>query len=159
MIFSADRTYDGTAQIFGANDMQGSPTGHVKVHVKRTVAATGQTGNPYYLAALYGGGNEADYKPTDETQSTEVLIEGCGTTKIKDVYGGGNAAAVPAADVWIFGSSIIENVFGGGNGVLGPAHAAHVGFSRISATEKSTYNDGSGSRFQNAASEGGAGCH
>ena len=144
-----DKTYDGTAQIFGANDMQGSPTGHVKVHVKRTVAATGQTGNPYYLAALYGGGNEADYKPTDETQSTEVLIEGCGTTKIKDVYGGGNAAAVPAADVWIFGSSIIENVFGGGNGVLGPAHAAHVGFSRISATEKSTYNDGSGKTYVN----------
>ena len=32
-----DRTYDGTAQIFGANNLQGTPTGHVKVWVKKTV--------------------------------------------------------------------------------------------------------------------------
>ena len=146
-----DMTYPGMAQIFGANDLVGTPTGHVKVHVKRTVAAAGQSANTYYLTAVYGGGNQADYTPTsdDQLQSTEVLIEGCSTTKIQDVYGGGNAAAVPASDVWIFGSDIIENVFGGGNGVLGADHAAHVGFHRQSASEKYPYEDGSGKTFVN----------
>ena len=146
-----DRTYDGTAQIFGANDMKGSPTGHVQVHVKRTEAAANQSGNTYYLYAVYGGGNEADYEPssTDETQSTEVLIEGCGTTKIEYVYGGGNAAAVPASEVWIFGSDIIGNVFGGGNGERGAEYAAHVGFHRTSATTHNPYENGSGKTFVN----------
>ena len=142
---------DGTAQIFGANDKKGSPTGHVQVHVKRTEAAANQSGNTYYLYAVYGGGNEADYEPssTDETQSTEVLIEGCGTTKIEYVYGGGNAAAVPASEVWIFGSDIIGNVFGGGNGERGAEYAAHVGFHRITATTSNPYDNGSGKTYVN----------
>ena len=143
-----DRTYNGMAQIFGANDQQGSPTGHVLIHVKRTVAVAGQTANAYYLAAVYGGGNEANYDPTDNIQSTEVLIEGCDETKIQNVYGGGNAAAVPAAEVWLFGSNIIQNLYGGGNGELGASHAAHVGFHRTNEGTD-TYESGSGKTYVN----------
>ena len=139
-----DRTDDGTAQIFGANNVQGSPTGHVLVHVKNTAPVSGQT---YDLAAVYGGGNNADYNPTDETQTAEVIIEGCTTTSIKNVYGGGNAAAVPGSEIWILGSKVIDNLFGGGNGEAGADYAAHVGFHRTSATTKSNYTSGEGTTY------------
>ena len=136
-------------QIFGCNNLNGTPKGHVKVWVKRTVgtdksspAAQAKTRDErggtdpysYDVAAVYGGGNQADYIPADteldpneegheEENSTkinnanaEVLIEGCELTSIEYVYGGGNAAAVPATDVTILGSYIIDYVFGGGNG-------------------------------------------
>ena len=141
-----DRTYDGTAQIFGANNVQGSPTGHVLVHVKNTAPVSGQT---YDIAAVYGGGNNADYNPTDETQTAEVVIEGCTTTSIENVYGGGNAAAVPGSEIWILGSKVIDNVFGGGNGVAGPDYAAHVGFHREDATTKTDYTSGEGTTYVN----------
>ena len=138
-----DRNSDYTAQIFGCNNKVGTPEGNVTVHVYKTVAAN--PGDTYHVAAVYGGGNEADYEPitSDATKSTEVIIEGCDVTSIEDVYGGGNAAAVPATEVWILGSKIINNVYGGGNGVLGADHAAHVGFHRTSTT-KSDYTTGSG---------------
>ena len=125
-----------TGQIFGANNMNGTPKGHVKVHVKRTVDSGKDTEvardsrTTYDLAAVYGGGNQADYIPTDATlnpavegnpakiaaASAEVLIEGCDLTSIEYIYGGGNAAAVPATDVTILGTYIADYVFGGGNG-------------------------------------------
>jgi len=142
-----DRTYSGTAQIFGANNLQGTPTGHVKVWVKRTVGndkpiVDGEsnpidrdhrpyTGTTYDLAAVYGGGNQADYVPTDDAAYAEVLIEGCNETSIQYVYGGGNAAAVPATDVSILGSYIIEYVFGGGNGAGSDNPGANVGIYKL----------------------------
>ncbi len=119
-----------TGQIFGCNNLNGTPQGHVLVHVKRTVdsAKPVKTArddrNTYDVAAVYGGGNQADYIPTkalgtdaEKAQAfAEVIIEGCDTTSIEYVYGGGNAAAVPATDVTIMGSYIIDYVFGGGNG-------------------------------------------
>ena len=129
-----------SGQIFGANNLNGTPKGHVKVWVKRTVgtdksseAALAKTRDQrgglepysYDVAAVYGGGNQADYIPVDPTPETplndtedyaEVIIEGCELTSIEYVYGGGNAAAVPATDVTILGSYIIDYVFGGGNG-------------------------------------------
>ncbi len=129
-----------TGQIFGCNNLNGTPKGRVKVWVKRTVdsdksssAALAKTRDQrtiYDVAAVYGGGNQADYIPTDATLDpavegnptkiaaarAEVLIEGCDLTSIEYVYGGGNAAAVPATDVTIKGSYIIDYVFGGGNG-------------------------------------------
>ena len=137
-----DRTNDYTAQIFGCNNKVGTPEEHVTVHVYRTAA--NNSGDTYHVAAVYGGGNEADYEPTDTKLSTEVIIEGCDATSIGDVYGGGNAAAVPATEVWILGSKIINNVYGGGNGVLGADHAAHVGYHRTT-TGKTSYDPGSGS--------------
>ena len=116
-----------TGRVFGCNNLKGSPVGHALVHVYRTASRTGQAGSEYDLAAVFGGGNQADYKPTDSKKSTEVIIEGCEYTSIEKVYGGGNAAAVPATEVWILGTKKIDTVFGGGNGELGPSHAANVG--------------------------------
>ena len=79
----------------------------------------------YDVEAVYGGGNLAAYVPTDPTpdtplndteERTEVLIEGCQLTSIKQVYGGGNAASVPATRVEIREAYEIDEVFGGGNG-------------------------------------------
>ena len=79
----------------------------------------------YDLKAVYGGGNEAAYIPampnTSTTSSpngarTQVIIEGCDYTSIETVYGGGNAAPVPEANVTIHSDYEIETVFGGGNG-------------------------------------------
>ena len=136
-------TLDGAKvqQVFGANNINGTPKGHVKVWVKRTNNFTNNdyknnTTTPrtsrttYDVEAVYGGGNQADYIPTDALLNpavegnpakiaaaiAEVLIEGCDKTSINAVYGGGNAAAVPATDVTVKGSYIINTLYGGGNG-------------------------------------------
>ena len=141
-----------TGQIFGANNLNGTPKGHVKVWVKRTVNGDKTTSKTrdertiYDVAAVYGGGNQADYVPVNATiplvenastykeDSTkvanaraEVIIEGCEKTSINYVYGGGNAAAVPATDVTIKGSYIINTVYGGGNGKGTGNPGANVG--------------------------------
>ncbi len=140
----ATLTYSGaspvTGQIFGGNNLQGSPSGHIKVHVKKTITVEGQE---YDVAAVYGGGNEADYNASADDYA-QVIIEGCDVSSIKDVYGGGNAAAVPATEVLILGNKKILNVFGGGNGELGADHAAHVGFHRLTESTKSDYENGTG---------------
>ena len=135
--------------IFGCNNVNGTPKGHVKVHVKQTVnvdneknALKNNSETPlsnrttYDVAAVYGGGNQADYNPTDaniilpnenaedyveklaklNAAFAEVLIEGCNATSINHVYGGGNAAAVPATKVTVLGTYIINTLYGGGNG-------------------------------------------
>ena len=113
--------------IFGCNNINGTPLGHAKVHVFKTTkrseqAAEGEgedVANAYDVAAVYGGGNRADYVPgsSDTQQQTEVIIEGCGLTSIYQVYGGGNAAATPGTLVTVKGTKMIYEVFGGGNGV------------------------------------------
>ena len=127
-----------TAQIFGANNLNGTPKGHVKVLVERTVNTDPanealkeisetalEARTTYDVAAVYGGGNQADYIPVDPTPETElndtedyaeVIIKGCGATSIEYVYGGGNAAAVPATQVTVESAYIIHQLFGGGNG-------------------------------------------
>ena len=119
-----------TGQIFGCNNWNGTPLGHVLVHVKRTVDSTKDdevardSRTTYDVAAVYGGGNQADYVPTkalgtaaeQEEAFAEVIIEGCDLTSIAYVYGGGNAAAVPATEVTVRGTYIIDYLFGGGNG-------------------------------------------
>ena len=134
-----------TGQIFGANNLNGTPKGHVKVWVKRTIGTDKSSGaalakdldqrgglDPYSydVAAVYGGGNKADYVPADalldpavegnqakiDKAYAEVVIDDCNETSIEYVYGGGNAAAVPATEVTINGDYIIDQVFGGGNG-------------------------------------------
>ena len=137
-------------QIFGCNNQNGTPEGNVEVHVYNTqraeatqivnganvtnakVAGTQDSNgdfelNSFDVAAVYGGGNQADYIPVDGTnQKTYVVIEGCDRTSIGNVYGGGNAAAVPGTHVLIKGSYEIGEVFGGGNGAKEGTHA-HVG--------------------------------
>ena len=113
------------SQVFGCNDMNGSPKGTVTVHVyatqnadKANISTKPTKGTDTYdVMAVYGGGNLAAYEPTDlSTGKTNVIIDGCGLTSIKQVYGGGNAASTPATDVEINGTYEILELFGGGNG-------------------------------------------
>ena len=132
-------------QIFGCNNINGSPKGDVMVHVyatqnaeatqiANTPAVEASETNPavaavenakvpgrYDVSAVYGGGNMAAYVPVtpyDGTSGskTQVIIEGCTLTSIETVYGGGNAAAVPETNVKIKGAYEIGYLFGGGNG-------------------------------------------
>ena len=80
------------------------------------------------VKAVYGGGNEAEYKPTDKDGKTVVIIDGCDRSSIRYVYGGGNAAAVPATDVTVNSAKVIDYLFGGGNGERGEEYAANVGY-------------------------------
>ena len=128
-------------QVFGCNNVYGTPKGDVMVHVyatqkagKSQIANTLANGNTpavtdakakgdYDVAAVYGGGNQAAYDPvspyTNSNTSgakTQVIIEGCDKTSIETVYGGGNAAAVPETNVDIKSAFEIGYLFGGGNG-------------------------------------------
>ena len=113
-----------SGRVFGCNNLNGSPQGNVTVTVNRTVkgntekTASGDlkssdaTKHSYHVAAVYGGGNLAGKTAAGVTR---VVINGCDVS-IRDVYGGGNAAEVPATDVLVNGAYEIEHVFGGGNG-------------------------------------------
>ena len=125
-----------SGRIFGCNNLNGSPKGNVTVTVNRTVTGKDGNGNnitrttigrdgtthevtsvatphTYEVAAVYGGGNLADYTP--ENGNVKVRISSCDVS-IEEVYGGGNAAMVPGTDVLVTGAHEIEHVFGGGNG-------------------------------------------
>ena len=140
-----------SGRIFGCNNVYGSPKGHAKVYVKRTASnsATNQilsteanrmsaTGtHSYQLAAVYGGGNQAEYTPFNADDCAEVFIDpdDCDSISIHSVYGGGNAAATPATKVTISGSYEIEYVFGGGNGAGQGNLGANVGYHYYSTPE------------------------
>ena len=120
-----------SGRLFGANNLNGSPKGDVTVNIYKTVTGAnnqsrttsaaykkkeGETGYEvptYEVAAVYGGGNLADY--TTEDKKATVNINTCDIS-IESVYGGGNAAAVPATEVIVAGAYEIQYVFGGGNG-------------------------------------------
>lgn len=125
---------NGTAKVggrvFGCNNLNGSPKGTVTVDVYGTydtgtkptkfadylaVADADLEGHRFELAGVFGGGNLAAYDPTSGN-STTVNIYGCGTSSIKEVYGGGNAADVPGCAVNIYGAHEIGYVYGGGKG-------------------------------------------
>ena len=124
-----------SGRVFGCNNLNGSPKGNVTVRVWRTVEGKldGVT-NPrtpkdddtgcadktsgthsYDVAAVYGGGNLANYEATGTGKKAHVVIETCDVS-IETVYGGGNAAEVPGTDVLVKGAYEINEVFGGGNG-------------------------------------------
>ena len=118
-----------SGRLFGTNNLNGSPKGNVTVNVNKTVegnykrtAITRNENNEitykaepstYEVAAVYGGGNLADY--TTAGKKVSVNINFCDVS-VQDVYGGGNAAVVPETDVLVKGAYEIEHVFGGGNG-------------------------------------------
>ena len=122
-----------TGAVFGCNNVNGTPKGAVEVIINSTVASTGSGENKVYaLQGVYGGGNLAHFDPTTPGNYPTVTINGCGTS-IKDVFGGGNAAAVPYTYVTINGGDI-NRVFAGGNGESGTP--ANVGY-KSTATENS----------------------
>ena len=112
--------------IFGCNNLNGSPKGHVLVHIHKTEGyddahkkSASKNNTTYDVAAVYGGGNMAAYvpnNPTTTTEAAEVIIDGCDDTSIQYVYGGGNAASAPATKVTVNGCYEIGYAFGGGNG-------------------------------------------
>lgn len=116
-------------QVFGCNNINGTPKGDVMVHVYATQSPNKadistkpeKNTDTYDVTAVYGGGNQAAYNPVTPYNGTsgaktQVLIEGCALTSINTVYGGGNAAAVPETNVVIKGAYEIGYLFGGGNG-------------------------------------------
>lgn len=122
--------------IFGCNNVNGTPKGHAKVHVLKTITRAGQSTprnqkeektNSYDVFAVYGGGNHAAYQPENKDEYAEVLIENCDNS-IDYVYGGGNAAPVPATSVTIYGANAINNAFAGGNGAGADNPGADVGY-------------------------------
>ena len=140
-------------QVFGCNDMNGSPKGNVTVHVYATQNADKDNISTKYdkggtetfdVEAVYGGGNLAAYEPEggkNTTKSTNVIIDGCGLTSIKQVYGGGNAASTPATNVEVNGTYEILELFGGGNGFDKlpdgkPNPGANVGYKNYTVYEK-----------------------
>ncbi|MBQ0056296.1 MAG: hypothetical protein KBT20_01455 [Bacteroidales bacterium] len=125
----ATTTLNGTivlGNVFGCNNVNGTPKGRPFVDVKKTTAKGTETAeHPYHVLGVYGGGNLAAYVPSAATieahkDSTVVLIENCDNS-IKDVFGGGNAAAVPGTDVTVWGG-VLGRVFAGGNGESAPAN-------------------------------------
>ncbi|MDO4201748.1 MAG: hypothetical protein Q4D25_06460 [Bacteroidales bacterium] len=145
--------------VFGCNNVNGTPKGKVLVHVYAT-QTSGESGDirtkpalgtgTFDVEAVYGGGNLAAYMPNAVEEgneaskpATHVIIEGCGLTSIRQVYGGGNAASTPATQVDINETYEIDEAFGGGNGkdVLPdgrPNPGANVGYTDYSAYETST---------------------
>lgn len=120
-----------SGRVFGCNNLNGSPQGNVTVNIYKTKAGEGITRRTppaaykkkegeedyvaptYEVAAVYGGGNLANY--TTAGKKTDVNILNC-EVSVESVYGGGNAAEVPETDVQVDGAYEIGYVFGGGNG-------------------------------------------
>ena len=136
--------------IFGCNNLNGSPQSDVTVHIYKTQGWEGHqrtaSGNldsendadhSYELAAVYGGGNQAAFRPdlkaTSDTIQAHVIIDGCDLTSIKNVYGGGNAASAPATNVTVNSVYEIEELFGGGNGYGEGNPGANVGYTQYDA--------------------------
>ena len=98
------KVYGGQADtVFGCNNIAGAPQSTVNVDIYGTADIRNA------LKAVFGGGNLAE-----ASLAPKVMVHNC-TPKIGVVYGGGNAAAVSATDVTIYGGTI-DSVFGGGNG-------------------------------------------
>ena len=139
-------------QVFGCNDMNGSPKGDVTVHVyatqspdKDNISTKPTKGTETFdVEAVYGGGNLAAYEPEggkNTTKSTKVIIDGCGLTSIRQVYGGGNAASTPATNVTVNGTYEVLELFGGGNGFDKlpdgrPNPGANVGYKNYTVYEQ-----------------------
>ena len=161
-------------RVFGGNNQLGTPKAKVTVLVTKTRNAvekfkdkprTGDfdklhTRYDYYkrgdscdVAAVFGGGNAADYEPV-KNQAPNVIIDGCDSVSIRAVYGGGNAAAVPATNVSVDGAYLIEYVFGGGYGAGSNNHGANVGYKSFPmdtvGINKDAYLYGTGPEIGNA---------
>lgn len=102
------KVYGGQADtVFGCNNIAGAPQSTVNVDIYGTAANIRNA-----LKAVFGGGNQAD---ASVSPVVTIRNNNCSTKNIGVVYGGGNAAQVPATNVTVYGGSI-DTVFGGGNG-------------------------------------------
>ena len=117
---------NGSGGVYGANNIYGAPLQSVEVDIYGTDPAP--SANEYALFAVYGGGNAANY--TYGNGYPKVRVHNCNNS-IEYVYGGGNAAAVAATDVTIYGGNVIGNVFGGGNGTVNAANVTGNAYTKI----------------------------
>jgi hypothetical protein len=151
---------NGTAKVggslFGCNNLNGTPKGNVTVDIYGTydtgskptkfadylAVSDGDLGShPFELAGVFGGGNLAAYNPT--SGSTTVNIHGCGTSSIKEVYGGGNAASVTDCAVNVYGAYEIGYVYGGGKGTkIGIDDATADAAADVTGSATTTINGG-----------------
>lgn len=114
--------------VFGCNNVNGSPQYHVYVDIYKTAQVQGETtvpGDDYAILTTFGGGNRADYAPNGWVAhspfvKTHVYVHGCDNT-IQYVYGGGNAADAIAVQTLIEGGRFDE-IYGGGNGLVAQAN-------------------------------------
>ena len=144
------------ASIYGCNNLNGTPQHDVFIDIYGTHRETSDLvsttqGGTYAIAAVYGGGNQANYLPDyiyrkemsfinaiandslrrPYVKKPHIYIHGCENT-IASLYGGGNAADVTGDSV-VFDGGRYDEVFGGGNGVLVPAN---VGIGGVFLTGK-----------------------
>ena len=121
--------------VFGCNNLYGSPQSDVEVHVWKTAhtatdsatyVGTAPNTLTYAIHQVFGGGHQANYAPengsTTSTKKALVYVHGCSNT-IWRVFAGGDAAAAVGVTDTIDGGRM-DYVFGGGNG---EATAANIG--------------------------------
>jgi len=117
--------------VFGCNNLNGTPTDEATVNVFKTNARPGAAAGAYHVNQVFGGGNMASYDPepskgTNCNMATHVNIYTCDNS-IAYVYGGGNAASAPATNVYVRGGHF-DYIFGGGNGRGDGNPGANVGY-------------------------------
>ena len=119
--------------VFGANNIKGSPAGVIAVNINGT-AADG-------VRNVYGGGNQAPY----EGSSTTVTMT---AGKAVNVYGGGlSADVVGSVAVNIQGGTVTTDVYGGG--AFGHTNTGNWDESTLATTYNTTVNLTGGSIVQN----------
>lgn len=116
--------------VYGCNNKNGSPQQDTYVDVYQTthtetdnVNYTDEHSRTYAIQYVFGGGNQADYHPDENTgwaKKTHNHIHGCDNT-VEIVYGGGNAADCDGVYLTVDGGRF-DFVFGGGNGQLQEAN-------------------------------------
>ena len=134
-------TYTGQANlvdcdVYGCNNLNGSPQDEVQVHVYQTAHTPdniqSNLDGSYAIHQVFGGGNRADY--TVDLTKTYVYVHGCENT-IYRIFGGGNAAEVYGVDITVDGGRFDE-FYGGGNG---EQIAANVGYGGINILIRGGY--------------------
>lgn len=133
----ADNTLVGQANltastVFGCNNVNGTPKNDVFVNIYKTyMRATDsleyeQDDRTYAIYQVFGGGNNAHYKPLGDNLVT-TTIDSC-YNSIERVFGGGNAADLGFApsrsdttkliDKIVIDGGRFDYIFAGGNGEL-----------------------------------------
>ena len=153
-------TYEGAAtltnaNIYGCNNVYGSPQNDVYVnvygthHTDKDLATYGYNDNEndatYAINQVFGGGNRATYAPENSNSSSEKLthvrIYGCANT-VKNVFGGSDAADAQGVHVDVDGGRF-QYIFGGGNGIASAADVYKTTYSRVNGGHVEYYFGGS----------------
>jgi hypothetical protein len=130
--------------IFGCNNVNGTPRGNVEVNIYKTVGDKRK--GDFELKAVYGGGNEAAYEPTDaydaegkyiayyidDSDKDNILYKPCtfneDTGEPEVIDGRTPLTRISKANVNIYGCDLtsIKEVYGGGNSAPTPATCVTV---------------------------------